>query len=469
MSQRDLLNVSSATWQWLDPLKSLFLIIIIALWGYFLEKCGEQPNDALELQQLMGLGSFIVTIAFSILIESTFINTTSFNWIQAPTTITKELNSSMFNAFIPDNFLISSYNYAQFNSLSSWVEKTKTDITEIAFMPFTIAQKQGQNLTRNNQSQTSSNNDNLNKWIQMRIYNNVGMQYLTSQCSAANLHCDLNSQEYVYVMAGKENQTISWCLCNLPTNTSIQIDCNITIKGGLFPKITLEYPSYIQQPREEDLSQVLARKNELSDLKEIKNNLFTLMEKARSRPFLDSDLITVNVATQLASAWSCEPGNFICAQHSGAVATIRYVGALLETASFLYFADNYDNITEWMVKNSSTGLLKVSHRVCLGGNNPMHFIGLMIAIPLTLVIIGLLPILYNDKLWWLAADIGNNYIALIRSINPFYESWKTKFVRPGENQPNNMILSKFGDKDSSIGLFPIIQDEVPIINADQID
>ncbi|CAG8546032.1 3635_t:CDS:1 [Gigaspora margarita] len=295
------------------------------------------------------------------------------------------------------------------------------------------------------------------------------MQYLTSQCSAANLHCDINSQEYVYVMAGKENQTISWCLCNLPMNTSIQIDCNITIKGGLFPTITLEYPNYIRQPREEDLSQVLARKNELSDLNEIKNNLFTIMEGALSPPFLDSDLITVNVATQLASAWSCEPGNFICAQHSGAVATIRYVGALLETAYFLYIVDNYGNITEWMVKNSSTGLFKVSHRVCLGGNNPMQFIGLMIAIPLILVIVGLLPILYNDKLWWLAADIGNNYIALIRSINPFYGSWKNKFVRPGENQPKNVILSKFGDKDNHIGLFPIIQDEEPITNIDPID
>ncbi|KAF0420912.1 hypothetical protein F8M41_006888 [Gigaspora margarita] len=90
----------------------------------------------------------------------------------------------------------------------------------------------------------------------MQIYNNVGMQYLTSQCSAANLHCDINSQEYV---------RNGW---------------------GLFPIITLEYPSYIRQPHEEDLSQVLARKNELSDLKEIKNNLFTIMEEALSRPFL---------------------------------------------------------------------------------------------------------------------------------------------------------------------------------------
>ncbi|CAG8546016.1 3634_t:CDS:1 [Gigaspora margarita] len=227
MPQRDFLNVPSATWQWLGPLKSLFLIIIIALWGYFLEKCGEQTNDTQELQQLMGLGSFIVTIAFSILIESTFshifayiqgfflcskqgiplraiiiggnplrvsiecfyllkqksinryqlisylsilaiyilsfgigtyavsnlgtpyiVNTTSFNWIQAPTTITEELNSSMLNIFASENSLLP-YSFVQFNSLSSWVEKTKTDITEIAFMPFTIAQKQGQNLTKN--------------------------------------------------------------------------------------------------------------------------------------------------------------------------------------------------------------------------------------------------------------------------------------------------------------------------------
>ncbi|CAG8795765.1 24023_t:CDS:1, partial [Gigaspora rosea] len=57
---------------------------------------------------------------------------------------------------------------------------------------------------------------------------------------------------------------------------------------------------------------------------------------------------------------------------------------------------------------------------------------------------------------------------LIQSINPFCEVGKTNLFILGENQPKNMILSKFGDKEN-IGLFPIIQDEEFITNADQID
>ncbi|CAG8610669.1 1218_t:CDS:1, partial [Cetraspora pellucida] len=49
------------------------------------------------------------------------------------------------------------------------------------------------------------------------------------------------------------------------------------------------------------------------------------------------------------------------------------------------------------------------------GSNPMKSIGLMIAIPMIMIIIGLLPLLSSNKLVWLAADIANSHVAFIRS------------------------------------------------------
>ncbi|CAG8494393.1 1427_t:CDS:1 [Dentiscutata erythropus] len=546
MSPRNLQNIPSATWQWADPLKSFLLIIIIVVWGHCLEICKEQSNYTPEFQQLMGLGSFIVTFAFSLLVESIFthifayvqgifllsrrgipfqsiiiggnplqvsvtcftmikqkqisiiqllsylgtlviyilsfsigayatstlgtpyiMDVTPFKWIQVPTVLTQELNNSMYNAFVEDNFL-GAFTNIQMNHLFSWVERTKDDISEIAFMPLTITELiKGleQNLTLNIQSNNQYFNSGLAKWKLEKTYNNVDMQYLASQCSANIIpSCEIDGRESVYVMAGKENQTISWRLCNLhynTMNTSMQIDCNISIKGGIFPLITFEYPSVTQQPREEYLSQVLIKKNELKELKEIKNNLFAIMEDVLLRPLNNSDPITKNVAIQLASAWNCEPENVTCAQSKGTTATIRYVGALLDTASVMYLAEISKNITELLKNNSSTtGFFRSSHRVCLGGTNPMQSIGLMIAIPLIIIIIGLLPLLYNNKLWWLAADIGNNYIAFIRSISPCGENWDNELpeciARRGETKFKKTV--RLNVKDNHIGLSSSLND-----------
>ncbi|CAG8464277.1 hypothetical protein C2G38_2079226 [Gigaspora rosea] len=540
MSPRNLLNIPIATWQWVDPLKCFLLIVILVIWGHCLEICKEQSNYKPELQQLMGLGSFVVTFVFSILIESIFtlifayvqgifllrgrgipfhsiiiggnplrvsmtcftmikqkkqinifqflsylgilviyalsfsigayststlgtpytIDINPFKWIQAPTVITKELNNSMENAFDPSGLIT----YVQMNHLYSWTEITKDDINEIAFMPVRMRKSikeldQNLNLTQDNKSNNQSYNDNLDKWKLEQVFNNVGMQYLASQCSANIIpSCEIDGREDVHVMAGKENQTISWRLCNLhynTMNTSVQIDCNISIKGGIFPLVAFEFPAPTQQPREEYLSQVLIKKNELTELKEIKNNLLTIMEKSLSYPLSNADPITKNVAVQLASAWDCEPENVTCAQSKGTVATIRYVGALLDTTYTRYFVEISNNITELLKNNSlTTGFYRVSHRVCLGGTNPMQKIGLIIAIPLIIVIIGLLPLLYNNKLWWLAADIGNNYIAFIRSINPCGVNLNNELpeciARPGETKFKKTV--RLNVKDNHIGL-----------------
>ncbi|CAG8752198.1 7568_t:CDS:2, partial [Gigaspora rosea] len=524
MSPKNLSDIPSANWQWADPLKSFLLIVIIVVWGHCLEICREQPNYSPEFQQLMGPGSFIVTFAFSLLIESIFthifayvqgifllsrrgipfqsiiiggnplrvslscftiikqkqinifqllsylgtlviyilsfsigayatstlgtpytiMEVTTFKWIQAPTVLTKELNASMNSAFIPDNFIGAVVNI-QMNHLFSWVQRTKDDINEIAFMPMTKDLEL--NLTQSsNQSNTQSFNHALTKWKVEKVLTNVGMQYLASQCSANIIPpCEINGRESVYVMAGKKNQTISWRLCNLHyntintfINTSMQIDCNISIKGGVFPLIIFEYPNVNQQPLEEYLSQ-----------------------NALLRPFNDSDPITKNVAMQLASGWNCEPENVNCAQSKGTAATLRYVGALLDSTSIMYFADNKDKLNELLKNNSSTtGSYRASHRVCLGGTNPMQSIGLMITIPLIIVIIGLLPLLYNNKLWWLAADIGNNYLAFARSVIPCGENWNNELpectARLGETKFKKTV--RLNIKDNHIGLSSSLHD-----------
>ncbi|CAG8681850.1 14604_t:CDS:2, partial [Cetraspora pellucida] len=440
------------------------------VWGYCLDICGGQPNNSLDIQRLMGLGTFIVTIALSIPLDSVviggsplrvliecfnmlrkkhisitisyliilmayilsfgigaytisnlrvpyIIETKSFKWVQAPTVLTKKLNDSMNDAFVGDN-VFAPYSGVQLNALSSWVKKAKTGIKEIAFMPLAFSTKGFEtNISTTNQVY----NDYLVRWRRENAYENVGMQYLASQCNIdLDFPCRINSSKYIRVIAGKENQTISWRLCNLEydsinTTTSMQINCNITIKGGTFPLVILEYPDYDLQPREEYLSQVLDRKDKLSELKEIKDNLFNIMEEALLRPLNNYDLFTTNVAMQLISTWNCEPGNVACAQSKGELATIRYVGAILETTYFMYFANNFNDIAEWTNNSSSTGFFRISHRVCLGGSNPMKSIGLMIAIPMMMTIIGLLPLLSSNKLVWLAADIANSYVSFIRT------------------------------------------------------
>jgi len=75
MSPRSLQDMSLASWQWRDPLKKFFLIIIIFAWGCFLEFCGGQPDYTPELRYLMNFGSFIVAIIVGILAELTLAHT----------------------------------------------------------------------------------------------------------------------------------------------------------------------------------------------------------------------------------------------------------------------------------------------------------------------------------------------------------------------------------------------------------
>ncbi|KAF0541898.1 hypothetical protein F8M41_005047 [Gigaspora margarita] len=52
------------------------------------------------------------------------------------------------------------------------------------------------------------------------------------------------------------------------------------------------------------------------------------------------DPITKNAAVQQASAWCCEPKNITCPQSKGTLTTVRYVGALLESASIMYLHES---------------------------------------------------------------------------------------------------------------------------------
>ncbi|CAG8729439.1 8346_t:CDS:2 [Gigaspora margarita] len=446
MSQGNIQNISPATWQWGNPLKCFLLIWIIVIWGYCLEICGAQSNYTPELQKLMSLGSFLITIAFSLLVQITFshifayvqgfsllsrqgipfqaiicenstplrvsiacftmlkqkqsiyqlisylgtlmiyiasiavgayatskmatpyiIYMTSSSWVQGPT---NELNSSLYSALTYNNSF-GKINEIQFNAMSNWLVITRGFVNEIAFMAtiFSFAQQ-------------------LN-FHGIKLYS-------------------------------RENQTMSWLICNpddLISPIHMQMDCNVTIKEGILPLAVVEYPS-TNQPRNEYLSQVLLQKNELSEARKLKNDLFSILQVVKP----NNNLIFRNIARQMYRSWSCEH-NIVCAQNMGASTTIRLIGAILETAFNIYPMENKLSLNEWIKNSTSTGFFKVSHKVCLGGNNPMFSIGLMLAIPLVLVIIELLPLLYNDKLVWLAANISNNCISLIRS-NPYENNYE---------------------------------------------
>ncbi|CAG8494415.1 1428_t:CDS:2 [Dentiscutata erythropus] len=484
MSPRNLQDVLSAVWQWGNPLKCLLLITIIVVWGYFLDICGGQPDYIPEIQKLMSLGTFIMTISFSLLTQITFshifayvqgyfllseqgipfqaiicedstplrvltacfimlrqkhnnipqlisylgtliiyiasiaIGTyaatklatpyifyeTSINWVQAPT---KGLYSSLNSAFTPEN-PFGKINVIQFNALSNWNTMTAVDGNEIAFMPTIFT-----STTQLSKKFTDANG--LVKWKLENGFNNINMLYLNSQCSAnANAPCKFNVSETSYMKSNfnKENQTISWFFCStemiISSPISMQMDCNVTIKEGIFPLAIVEYPS-IDKPRDEYLSQVLLRKNELSDAKEIKDDLFTILDQIE---FNWADLISKNVAQQLYNSWDCEQ-NITCAQNAGAETTM-----------------------------------------CLGGNNPMFLIGLMIAIPLVLMIIELLPLLHRNKIWWLASDISNDSFSLMRSIKPCGNEWESVLpectARP--NEANCKKNVRFSTKENHVGL-----------------
>ncbi|CAG8588596.1 hypothetical protein C2G38_2291033 [Gigaspora rosea] len=525
MSPRNPQDILSAVWQWENPLKCCLLIIIIVVWGYLLDTCGGQPDYIPETQKLMSLGSFIMTISFSLLIRITFSHIfayvqgffllskqgipfqaiiceestplrvftscfimlkqkhysihqlisysgtliiyiasimigayaasklatpyifyeTPINWVQAPT---KGLNSSLYSAF-PPNDSFGQINEIQFNALSNWNTMVREDGNELAFMPTTFT------LTKQLNKKFADANG-LVKWKLEKGFNNINMLYLNSQCSAnANAACEFGISEnsFAKISYNKENQIISWLLCTPKTfyesPISMQMDCNITIKEGIFPLVIVEYPS-IDQPHGEFLTQVFLRKNELADAKELKDDLFTILKIFESNYF---DLITNNLFDQLFNSWNCDQ-DITCAQNTGAEMTVKYVGTILETAFTIYPLENKLNLNDWIKNSASTGFFRVSHKMCLGGNNPMFSIGLMIAIPLILMFIELLPLLHHNKIWWLASDIGNDSFSLIRSIRPCGNEWESVLpectARP--NEINCMKKVRFSVKENHVGL-----------------
>ncbi|RIB30300.1 hypothetical protein C2G38_2153081 [Gigaspora rosea] len=220
---------------------------------------------------------------------------TSINWVQTPT---KGLNSSLYSAITTENSF-GKINEIQFNALSNWNTMTGIDGNDIAFMPtvFTSTTQLSKKFTDVN---------GLVKWKLEKGFNNINMLYLNSQCGAnTNVPCDFESSGIAYanISYNKENQMISW--------------------------LSFEYPS-TDRPRDEYLSQVLLRKNELTDAKELIDDLFNALKfKSNS-----SNFIFENTAQHMYDSWDCKQ-DVTCAKNIGAVTTVKFVGAILETA-FLY-------------------------------------------------------------------------------------------------------------------------------------
>ncbi|CAB5365676.1 hypothetical protein RhiirA1_488608 [Rhizophagus irregularis] len=356
-------------------------------------------------------------------------------WVQVPTIPSEELRVSLNNAFLPENF-IAGITLIQYDSLVRWIQKTNDNSKEVAFLP----------VTYNNIKDTINNanfKDGSLKWKIETKFDNVNMQYLTAQCNAdPNPPCNtdqLKRGSTIDTIVSKENKTITWDICDLLNETgSVRLVCSITLKGGAFPSISIVAPENL--PREEQLVEILLQKNEMRDLNELRDEMFSTMENVFARPEFDNnkDLITNNVLTQLLGHWDCNAGNVTCAQELGNTAAIQFFGARLETANILYPLDNLIKVNEWIEKSTSTGSLTVMHKVCMGGSNPILMIGLMIFIPSIMTIIELLPLLFsNNKAWWLASDIGFKHIALLRS------TAKSNITLPEcTNRPNEITNSQ---------------------------
>jgi hypothetical protein len=338
---------------------------------------------------------------------------TPIKWAQVSTIPDEKLRASLNNAFLPNNFL-GAISSIQFNSLARWSQMTAVNGKEVVFLPKTynnidIAVKD------------SKLKDDLLKWRVEVKYDNINMQYITAQCDV-DQHPPCADQlekgtSLIYTKVSKENKTFLWDICNLPNDAgSVRLICSITLKEGIFPSTTIVIPEIL--PRSEQLIEFLLRKNEMKDLNELRDEIFATMENVYAQPSYDvnRDIITINVIQQLVNRWNCEARNVTCAQEMGIAAAIRSFGARLESANILYPSDNLINVNEFVEKSTSTGSVTVTHKMCIGGTNPILTIGLMIFIPLLMTIIELLPLLFsNNKAWWLASDIGFKHIALLRS------------------------------------------------------
>ncbi|CAI2186070.1 7335_t:CDS:2, partial [Funneliformis geosporum] len=192
------------------------------------------------------------------------------------------------------------------------------DRKDVAFLPVTLSLK---NVLAN--SNLKDTNGNI-KWRVESEYNNVNMQYLTAQCKAnLNPPCKSNNTE-------------------------------IFIKS--------EFPG--NNPRDEHLAEILLRKDELTDLKELIDDLLEIMKKKFQLPFEEIDLISNNVMEQLVASWGCDAENVTCAQNKEALVTVQYIGTLLE-AAFTMYLDNFINVDKWVGNSTSTSTLTATLKVCM--------------------------------------------------------------------------------------------------------
>ncbi len=123
------------------------------------------------------------------------------------------------------------------------------------------------------------------------------------------------------------------------------------------------------------------------------------------------DTISANIMEKLIMEGNCKAGNVTCTQFDdGKLATVQYVRAILETTTFMNPLKMWNvrrkiryTVDEWVENNTSTGSLMAFHKVSIGVRDPMLLsIGLMLG----MIIIELILLLINNKILWLAADIG---------------------------------------------------------------
>ena len=177
------------------------------------------------------------------------------------------------------------------------------------------------------------------------------------------------------------------------------------------------------------------------------------------------DTISANIMEKLIMEGNCKAGNVTCTQFDdGKLATVQYVRAILETTTFMNPLKMWNvrrkiryTVDEWVENNTSTGSLMAFHKVSIGVRDPMLLsIGLMLG----MIIIELILLLINNKILWLAADIGYENKALIRSTRPCGAECKFDLpectTRPDEIPCKTIV--RFGAKDNHFGLSSNLQE-----------
>ncbi|CAI2172312.1 12573_t:CDS:2, partial [Funneliformis geosporum] len=312
-------DVPLANWQWRDPLTRFILITIIFAWGYFLELFGVLAQVTLAHMFAYIQGYFLLR-RYGIPLEAIMSGEqTPFRVLSA------SLYASILLVYVAS---VGIGAYASSKLGMPYVFNTTPFKKDVAFLPVTLSLK---NVLAN--SNLKDTNGNI-KWRVESEYNNVNMQYLTAQCKA-----NLNPP----------------CKSN---NTEIFIKRYVR----LFPRVISEFPG--NNPRDEHLAEILLRKDELTDLKELIDDLLEIMKKKFQLPFEEIDLISNNVMEQLVASWGCDAENVTCAQNKEALVTVQYIGTLLE-AAFTMYLDNFINVDKWVGNSTSTSTLTATLKVCM--------------------------------------------------------------------------------------------------------